>query len=137
VPNPTEATLVFDGDTMYCLQRRDGKPNSALLGVSKAPYTDWTWNDLGAYFGGPNFIHLPDGSWLAAGRRIEQGKAQTVLCRLDVKEGALRPVLTLPSGGDNSYPGLVWHGGKLWISYYSSHEDRSSIYLARVEVGTR
>lgn len=29
VPNATEASVVFDGDTMICLQRRDGKPNTA------------------------------------------------------------------------------------------------------------
>jgi hypothetical protein len=44
----------------------------------------------------------------------------------------LRPVLTLPSGGDCSYPGMVWHRGLVWVSYYSSHEGKTSIYLAKV-----
>ena len=44
------------------------------------------------------------------------------------------PVLSVPSGGDNSYPGLVWHDGLLWMSYYSSHEGKSAIYLARIKV---
>jgi hypothetical protein len=43
------------------------------------------------------------------------------------------PVLTLPSGGDCSYPGMVWHDDRLWISYYSSHEGKTSIYLAKVD----
>jgi hypothetical protein len=132
VPNTTEATLAFDGDVLYCLQRRDGKPNTALLGRSTPPYTDWAWKDLGAYVGGPNFLKAPDGTWWAAGRLLEKGKPQTVVCQLDVKEGRLRPVLTLPSGGDTSYAGLVWHGDRLWVSYYSSHEKRASVYLARV-----
>lgn len=42
------------------------------------------------------------------------------------------PVLKLPSGGDTSYPGMVWHQGLLWISYYSSHEGKTSIYLAKI-----
>ena len=42
------------------------------------------------------------------------------------------PELTLPSAGDNSYPGLVWNDGTLWMSYYSTHEGKTSIYLARV-----
>src|SRR5262245_2341955 len=42
VPGATEASVVFDGDTMLCLQRRDGKPNTAWLGVRKAAYRDWT-----------------------------------------------------------------------------------------------
>ena len=42
------------------------------------------------------------------------------------------PVLTLPSGGDCSYPGLVWNEDLLWMSYYSSHDGKTSIYLARI-----
>ena len=45
-----------------------------------------------------------------------------------------KPVLTLPSGGDCSYPGMVWHDGLLWISYYSSHEGQTNIYLARIRI---
>lgn len=128
VPNANEATLRFDGDVAYCLQRCDGSP--AQLGSSKPPYNDWTWKDLGRFVGGPNFIRLPDGGWWACGRLIEGGKPQTVLCRLDLKEGKLIPAITLPSGGDTSYAGMVWHDDKLWISYYSSHEGKTSIYLA-------
>lgn len=133
-PNCTEASLVFQGETLFCLQRRDGSPNTALLGASQPPYTRWQWRDLGMYFGGPHLIRLPDGRWWACGRRIEQGKPTTILAQLDVQAGKLQPVLTLPSGGDTSYPGLVWHNEELWISYYSSHEGKSSIYLARVRL---
>ncbi len=42
-------------------------------------------------------------------------------------------MLTLPSGGDTSYAGMVWHDGVLWVSYYASHEGKSAIYLARVK----
>jgi hypothetical protein len=133
IGSATEATLVFDGDVMYCLQRRDGQPNSAMLGRSEPPYTAWTWKDLGAYYGGPNFLRLPDNSWLAAGRLSQEGKPTTALCSLDVKAGLLKPLLTLPSGGDTSYPGLVWHGNRLWVSYYSSHEGKTCIYLAQVQ----
>ena len=132
--NCTEASLAFAHDTMYCLQRRDGTPNSALLGVSHPPYLQWQWHDLGLYFGGPHLIRLPTGDWWACGRRMAQGKPSTVLARLDVQRGTLAPALTLPSGGDTSYPGLVWHNGELWISYYSSHEGKTSIYLARVKL---
>lgn len=134
IPQPTEATIRFDGDTMYVLQRRDGSPNTAMLGTSQAPYTKFTWKDLGMYYGGPNFAKGPDGNWWTAGRIIK-GTAKTVLGRLDLKEGKLQPVLELASGGDNSYPGLVWHEGELWVSYYSSHEKKTSIYLAKVRLG--
>lgn len=133
---PTEATLRFTDDgTCYCLQRRDGSQlNTALLGISKPPYTEWQWKDLGRYLGGPELIHLPSGQWLAAGRIHTENGAQTALCSLDVENGILQPLLNLPSGGDTSYPGMVWHENTLWISYYSSHEGKSSIYFAKVTV---
>ncbi len=42
--------------------------------------------------------------------------------------------LKLPSGGDTSYAGLVLHNGLLWVSYYSSHEEKTAIYLAKVKL---
>ena len=120
---------------MYCLQRRDGKPlPSAFFGVSRPPYTDWKWHDLGAFVGGPNFIQLPSGQWIAAGRFMMNGKPKTAVALLDVDKAAIEPILELPSGGDSSYPGLVWHDDKLWVSYYSSHEGKTNIYLAKVGI---
>jgi len=135
LPQATEATLAFDGDTMLCLQRRDGTPNSAMLGRSEPPYDKWSWKDLGRYLGGPNLLKAPDGIWWATGRFIENKKPQTVVCRLDIKEGKLGPPLTLPSAGDTSYPGLVWHDNTLWMSYYSTHEGKTCVYLARMQEG--
>ena len=45
-----------------------------------------------------------------------------------------QPVLTLPSGGDTSYPGFVWHENTLWMLYYSSHEEKTAIYLAKIRL---
>jgi hypothetical protein len=142
VRNATEATLAFGADDrMYCLQRCDGSPNNAKFGASRAPYTEWTWKDLGEYLGGPNFIRGRDGMWWAAGRLKRAKGYETALCRLgrlDTEPAQLEHALTFPSAGDNSYPGLVFHNGELWMSYYSTHEKKTSIYLARVQVpGTR
>jgi hypothetical protein len=134
---PTEATIRFgDQDVAYCLQRRDGTgaKNTAMLGVSEAPYTEWKWSDLGRHFGGPNFIRLPSGRWIAAGRIHRPGGPKTELAWLDVDKHTLTPCLELPSGGDTSYPGLVWHDEHLWVSYYSSHEGKTSIYMAKVAI---
>ncbi len=46
--------------------------------------------------------------------------------------GNLRKILALPSGGDTSYPGFVLEKDKLLVSYYSSHEGKSAIYMAVV-----
>ncbi|MCC7419638.1 MAG: hypothetical protein IT428_05120, partial [Planctomycetaceae bacterium] len=130
---PNESSLVFDGDTAYCLLRRDGKPNSGLLGISQAPYTKWEWKDLGVRIGGPHMLRLDDGRFLAAVRLYDGGQ-RTSLCWIDPKVGKLTEALKLPSGGDTSYAGLVARDGVLWVSYYSSHEKKTNIYLARVDL---
>jgi hypothetical protein len=133
-PLASEATLRFDGDTLFCLQRRDGyRGITALLGVSKPPYTAWKWKDLKTYLGGPDLLKDPSGRWWVAARIYYPPKGpRTVVSRLDVASGKLTAVAKLPSAGDTSYPGMVWHKGKLWVSYYSSHEGKASIYLARL-----
>ncbi len=129
---PNESALVFlPDDTALCLLRRDGKPNTGLLGTAKPPYTEWVWKDLGVRIGGPNMVRLPDGR-LVAVVRLSDKKVRTAVCTVDAAAGKLTEVLTLPSGGDTSYAGLVWHDGLLWVSYYSSHEGKTSIYLAKV-----
>ncbi|MCS7166414.1 MAG: hypothetical protein RMI91_00545 [Gemmatales bacterium] len=79
-------------------------------------------------------VRLLNGRWLAAGRMFQNGQPRTVLSELDVRQGRLIPVLTAPSGDDTSYPGLVWHDGKLYVSYYRSHEGKSAAHLAVVRV---
>ncbi|EAQ78071.1 hypothetical protein [Blastopirellula marina] len=131
-----ETGLVFQEDgTARCLIRRDGNPSDALLGTASPPYTDWTWKSVGEYVGGPQMIQLADGRFIVGGRK-KIGGAKTVLWQLDPKTAKLTELATLPSGGDTSYPGLVFQDGKLWVSYYSSHEGKTSIYLARVQLPT-
>ena len=137
---PTEVTLRFDVDgTCYALVRRDrqaDKPNSALLGVSAPDYTKWRWHDLGTEFnsfGGPNFIKIPGGHWIGAGRMFDGG-VHTALTYIDVEKGTMTKLIKLPSGGDTSYPGLLWYDGVLYVSSYSSHEGKTSIYLAKLKL---
>lgn len=131
---PNESSLLFRPDgSALCLLRRDRAEPSAQLGQAKPPYTDWTWTDLGVRVGGPALLQLPDGRIIVGSRRHEGGD-HTALSWLDPASGKLTECLKLPSRGDSSYPGLVWHDGKLWVSYYSSHEGKTSIYLAVVEV---
>ena len=129
---PNETTLRFmpDGE-MVALVRREAGDRSAWLGRSRAPYTNWTWRELAHQVGGPNFIRLPDGALWASGRSYPGGP-KTVVARMTL-DGGYEPVLTLPSGGDTSYAGMVWHADLLWVSYYSSHEGKTAIYLARVK----
>lgn len=76
-------------------------------------------------------IELPDGSLVAGSRDQSQGAVRFSL--FGMTRDGLEPVLVLAGGGDCSYPALVWHYGMLWVSCCSSHESRSSIYLAKIE----
>ena len=136
-----ECTVRFLPDgTALCLQRSSMPRNQGLIGRSSPPYTKWEWKDLKTRIGGPDMIRLPDAVEEKAGSagrlvavvRLYDGEQRTSLCWLDPHEGTLTETLKLPSGGDTSYAGLAWHDDMLWISYYSSHEERTSIYLARV-----
>lgn len=136
---PNESSLVFlDDGTCYCLLRRDGGTKTGQLGIAHPPYREWTWKDLGVRIGGPDMIRLPDGRLLAA-VRLYDGGARTSLCWIDPSSGTLSEFLELPSGGDTSYAGLVWHEDRLWVSYYATHEPeeseaKTSIYLAEVAI---
>lgn len=134
---PNETGLLFlPDDTAYCLLRQDGEPKTGVWGTAKPPYTNWTWKPIKTRIGGPDMIQLPDGRILAAVRLYDR-PVRTSLCWIDPESGQLTEELKLPSGGDTSYAGMVWHDNLLWVSYYSSHEGKTSIYLARVAVKAR
>ncbi len=127
---PNEATLRFgiEGDCT-ALVRRESADKQGWLGKSKLPYTEWTWQPIGRGIGGPNFL-MPPGQLLAAGRDYRPDGPKTVVG--PIVDGKWEPVVTLPSGGDSSYPGMFWNRGEWWVSYYSSHEGKSAIYLAKI-----
>ncbi len=127
---PNESTIIFQKDgTALCLVRRDTKGFNGLLGTAKPPYKDWKWADVGARIGGPNFIELPGGRLIGV-VRLYDGKTRTSIVEFNAN-GGMKELEKLPSSGDSSYAGIVWHKGEVWTSYYSSHEGKTSIYLAR------
>lgn len=132
LPGASETTVRFtpQGDMVTLVRFEYGNKN-ARIAVTRPPHADWNWHELDERVGGPNFIILPDGRMIAGGRHYGE-KPSTVIARLTPT--SYTPLLTLPSGGDTSYPGLVWHDGLLWVSYYSSHEGKSNIYLAKVRL---
>src|SRR5262249_29648539 len=140
---PNETTLRFEPDgEMLALVRREAGDTMGFVGRAKPPYQDWTWQESNHRFGGQNAIRLASGTWLVGTRDYSRmkpgvrGGARTILAKLE-PDGKLTTLLTFPSDGDNSYPGFVWHEGVLWMSYYSSHEQKTSIYLAKVKVEDR
>ncbi len=127
-----EAALLFDNkDTAWCLLRKD--PDHGQLGHSLPPYTHWQWLDIGCRIGGPQAIFTADGKMLAVVRLYNE-TVRTSLVTLDQSTGELTEIMALPSGGDTSYAGMVLQQNKLLISYYSSHQGRSSIYTALLRI---
>jgi len=130
---PNEATIRFAPDgTAYLVHRIEEGSRHALLGTSSPPYTEWTWKDLGRFIGGPNLLRLPTGQWVVGGRCTEN-PVHLQLGQLDAARGRYTPMLDLPSGGDCSYPGFLFREGRLYVTYYSSHEGATSFYLAEIQ----
>ncbi|MDF1787077.1 MAG: hypothetical protein P1U82_14510 [Verrucomicrobiales bacterium] len=133
------ATVFMPDGTAHLLLRRDNsdRPSSsdALFGTAQPPYQDWEWRKLGHRLGGPAMIRLPSGRLLTAARRY--GSEQwTELGLIDPDNGHYEAKLRLPSKGDSSYAGLIWHDNLLWMSYYSSHGDKTAIYLAKIAIAS-
>lgn len=137
---PNEATLRFfpSGQMMVLLRREEKDNNRAWIGSSVPPYEDWLWTESSHYFGGANFLILPNEVPWAVGRLILKNPygviEKTVLAEISSTD--IYPQLILDSGGDCSYPGMVYESPYLWVSYYSSHEWNTAIYLAKILLET-
>lgn len=132
---PNEATVRFDkNDNMYVLVRREAGDQMGVLGKSEPPYNSWEYSPLGFRLGGPNFLFLGDDR-LIMGTRIYEAQTATGILLTDLN-GKVLNTIKLPSGGDTSYPGMLYFRDALWVVYYSSHEGASKIYLAKIPLGT-
>ncbi|MCV2885476.1 hypothetical protein OE749_12295 [Aestuariibacter sp. AA17] len=130
---PNESDMMFDSlGTCYALVRRDADTCTAQLGIASAPFKKWTWHDLHQYIGGPVMLPLDDNYCLVAGRQWEYDQISTAIWTLNLKDKSLTHLITLPSAGDCSYPGLVKVNDTLYVSYYSSHEGKTNVYLAQL-----
>ena len=127
---PGESTIRFlpDGEMFMMVRRRTG---NGLWGRSKPPYLDWEWIETDVRLGGPDFVSLND-KYFIAGTRVANSQPHYTGLFLVDKEGNFTEIYKLPSGGDNSYPGIVIENNKIYVSYYSSHEGNASIYFAEI-----
>lgn len=130
---PNESTIRFDENgEMYVVVRNEDARRIGHFGKSRSPFSDWNWVPIDARLGGPEFIQLANGKWLLGTRAY--GKSPTTVLGELQQSGHFDRWITFPSGGDTSYPGMLVHQDHLWISYYSSHEGKSAIYLARIKL---
>jgi hypothetical protein len=133
-----ETVLLFRSNAdLLALTRRDPiapyTTTLALMGKAVSPYTSWSWSETNYRLGGPDMLELADGRIVVAAR-VYTPSTHTGLLWLDPDQGTLTEFLQLTSGGDTGYPGLVMRNGVLFVSYYSSHEGKPSIYLAKMKL---
>jgi len=117
-------------NTLHCVIRAESGTDHSWLGRSTAPYVEWTWHDLGVMIHAPA-VRSVAGRWLVAGRsRVadlplgiyppESGHHTSLW---EIRGEGVTHVLTVPSAGDCSYPGLaIGPEGEVVMSYYSQHE---------------
>ena len=133
---PGEAVLWQpEPGALHCIIRTLQPRHHSWIGQSRAPYARWQWDDLGAMIHAPVVLRVGD-RWIVAGRSQEEdlppgsfvdyGGDAPCPHHTSVWEIAgtkAEHLVTLPSGGDCSYPGLA-HGldGEVLLSYYSQHE---------------
>lgn len=142
-----ETSLWFEPDgALLAVSRTSG--DHAVLGQSLPPYESWQRSTLAGYLGGPVLLRWGD-RMIVGGRRRPAGAAPlgsgpgegiTTLMWLDGPR--LVPFAELPSGGDNSYPGLAAiDEGRALVSWYSTHERGpdgrpfTAIYVADLVLG--
>ena len=122
-----EVALTQDEHGIYALLRRD--PEVGLYGICTSPITgDWQWTALTERIGGPSIIRIQQHSILCY-RRYQP---QVCLVLSYTTQTGVSESLALPSGGDCSYACMIARHNQLWVSYYSSHQGRSRIYIARL-----
>lgn len=136
---------------LHCVARAIEPDNHSWFGRSEEPYTEWKWTDLGVMVHAPATLKVDD-RWIVAGRSqtadlpkgtCEPGSGHH--CSVwEIDDGRAGHLLTVPSGGDCSYPGLAFApNGDILMSYYSQHARRplpsvqptpSDIFLARLKI---
>ncbi|NVK57595.1 MAG: hypothetical protein HWE26_18490 [Alteromonadaceae bacterium] len=133
-PNESDCCFTENGE-LLAVVRRDADTFTAQFGRGKPPYQHWQWQSLGCYIGAPAMLSITENTVIIAGRHYNGKKLVTQLWQLTADTGEINELLTLPSGGDNSYPGMTKIGNQLFVAYYSSHIDNQSrMYLARLDL---
>lgn len=125
-----ESTIRFEknGD-MVVMVRRELGDTFGVIAKSSYPYQNWNYNKMNYRLGGPNFLLYKN--YIVGISRIHAKEIHTGLI-IGKEDGNFKEVAKFPSSGDNSYAGMVILKGNLWVSYYSSHEGKSGIYISTI-----
>jgi len=127
----SETTLYFPSPdrAIAFLRQKYGSPKASIL-MAAAPFTEWTARPAGVAILAGHCVYTFEGVTYLLSRSVDGKQTGTMIYTFD--EDELHPYCVLPSGGDCSYPAAVRIGDTMLVSYYSSHEGSTNIYLARV-----
>ena len=142
---PRESQLVVTKDRAFCLLsfktydfdkvRRwlipSGKYATGRIGVSKAPYTEWTWTPTNLNFGHPNLLVLNDAS-IVSSVFVDGDEAHSALCQIDPSTGQLTELLRFPTGGIRQPVGMAEHDGHIWASFYDGPREGEKPVMLKV-----
>ncbi len=132
-PSEAAVRVQADGTMLALVQRNAPGSNTGVIGSAAPPYRDWKWAPQKGPVGNPNIIVLPDGKVIAGSRGFGKTPGPHMVL-FSMTSTSLTPLLELPSSGDCSGPGMIYNEGTLYVSYYSSHEGKASVYLSEVKI---
>jgi len=129
---PNEATVRFDSkNQMHIVIRRDYEDKMALIMTASAPFSNWSVEKINHRLGGPNLLLIGEDERKYIGARIYTIADHVGILREETN-GQFVEAISLPSSGDCGYPGMLVKDNHLYMSYYSSHEGKSSIYFCSI-----
>lgn len=126
----SETTLFFDGaHAIAFLRQKYGSPQAQVL-ESDPPYAEWKSRDAGVPHFSGHSVHTFKGVTYLLSRTMKGKETGSMIYTF--AGGKLTPYCALPSGGDCSYLEAVEDGANMLVSFYSTHEGATNIYLATV-----
>jgi hypothetical protein len=127
---PSNASLVFHGDTGYCFM---GRGKTGYLGIAKAPYNDWSWHDLEHNLTHPNSVRLFGGDILVS-TGLDDEEVRTSLCWFDVQKKQLVEILVLPTSGEAQRVGLLRDKNDLLVSHHKVENGTAQVFLTKLKI---
>lgn len=129
----SETTLHFGpGDHLTAfLRQKYGNPPAQVL-ESDPPYAEWKSRPPNINHFSGHSIHVFRGVTYFFSRTIDPQTRQSGQMIYIYADGKFEPYCRLPAGGDCAYAEAVEVGDDMLVSYYSSHEGATNIYVAEV-----
>jgi hypothetical protein len=112
------------------LRQKYGSPPCQVL-EAEAPFKEWKPIPTPVNHLSGHCVHTFGGVTYLLSRTIDRSRKTGTMIYV-YADGKATPYCELPSGGDCAYPEAVRVGDDMLVSYYSSHEGATNVYLAVV-----